>query len=100
VERLEQLSEDEIIEIHKIIQKTHIACQNVFKTKSYMILQKNGKEVGQTVDHIHFHYIPRMENDDSILGFLFRFLIYPLKSKLSEKEMKNKINLISNSLKN
>lgn len=56
VERFEMLSEEEITEIGRVIKKVNQAVEKVFQTSSYLLLQKNGREVGQT-PHVHVHYI-------------------------------------------
>jgi histidine triad (HIT) family protein len=81
------LSQEEIISFQKIINKTHLAAKDVFLVSSYFIMQKNGKNVGQTVDHLHFHYIPRKAHDTSVTCFIGKFLTYPLKGKIKPIEM-------------
>lgn len=44
------------------------------------ILQNNGRHAGQIVDHIHFHVIPRYENDNILIKFP--------RVQLSEEDMK------------
>lgn len=87
VERLEMLSEEEIVHIHRMIQKVDRAATSVFGTSSYLILQKNGSEVGQTVPHVHFHYIPRKENDASTLKFIMKMYLANMKKPISKEEM-------------
>lgn len=72
VERFEMLSEAEIARIGQVIKKVNKAAEKVFGTSSYLLLQKNGIEVGQTVPHVHFHYIPRQKGDNSTLKFLLK----------------------------
>jgi diadenosine tetraphosphate (Ap4A) HIT family hydrolase len=66
-----------------------VAAQKVFGTSSYLLLQKNGYEVGQTVPHVHFHYIPRKAGDSSTLVFLFKMFLANAKSPISPEEMEN-----------
>ncbi len=71
VERFEMLSEEEFAHMGKTIQKVHRAVRSVFNTPaSYLLLQKNGREAGQSVPHVHIHYIPR--KSDSGLNFIFQ----------------------------
>ena len=58
VERFEQLTDQEITQMGKVIKKVDRAVTEVFSTSSYLLLQKNGIEVGQSVPHVHVHYIP------------------------------------------
>ena len=50
------------------------------------ILNNNGLAAGQSVNHIHFHIIPRYENDDLIMKFT--------EHKLSQEEFINLANKI------
>ena len=50
------------------------------------ILNNNGLSAGQSVNHIHFHIIPRYENDDLIMKFT--------EHKLSQEEFINLANKI------
>lgn len=95
VERYEDLTAKEILEIHSVIQKVHAAASESFGTSSYLLLQKNGKEVGQSVPHLHFHYIARKQNDSSILKLFLKFVITPLKKPIPASEMEKVIQKLS-----
>lgn len=58
VERFEELSSLEMEEIQQIICSVDRMVKQVFGTKDYILLQKNGQKAGQSVPHVHFHYIP------------------------------------------
>jgi histidine triad (HIT) family protein len=47
--------------VHKIVEKIK---QSELKMNAYNILQSNGKDAGQVINHVHFHIIPRYENDN------------------------------------
>ena len=87
VERFEELSSNEIVEIHQVIKKIDQVVMEKFHTVSYLLLQKNGKEAGQTVPHVHFHYMPRKEGEHSALGFMVRMLMANLKNPIASVEM-------------
>lgn len=97
VERLEELTLKEQENIFELIRKTNSAMQKIENVNSYMILQKNGKEVGQSVPHLHFHYIPNKQNGSN-LSFLFRFVIAPFKGKINQNEMEKMTKRISENL--
>lgn len=87
VERFEMLTDDEITQIGRVVKKVNQAVEKVFGTSSYLLLQKNGLEVGQSVPHVHFHYIPRKKGDHSTLKFLAKMYITNLQKPLSAAEM-------------
>jgi len=88
VERFELLSDAEIIHIGNVIKKVHQGTEAVFGTSSYLLLQKNGVEVGQTVPHLHFHYIPRPLGDDSTLKFMLKMYVTNFKKPITPAEMR------------
>src|SRR5579872_2002288 len=82
VERFEDLTEGEITAIGDTIKKVHVAERNLFGYTDYVLIQKNGKGAGQTVPHVHFHYLPGAK-------FLaLRFLISPWLKPLSDEQTK------------
>ncbi len=87
-ERFEQLTDQENTSIGHVIKQVDQAAMKVFNTSSYLLLQKNGAEAGQTVPHVHFHYFPRQKGDDSSLKFLMNMYIANLKKPMSPPEMK------------
>lgn len=86
-ERFEELSEAEIARMGVVLQKVDQAVKQVFGTSAYLLLQKNGREVGQTVPHVHFHYIPRQAGNTSSLSFLMWMYIANAKGPISSEEM-------------
>lgn len=65
------------------------ATRSTFRTDDYLLLQKNGPSVGQSVGHLHFHYIPHLECAKSPLFFWVAHLLAPwfsLSSKKSRQE--------------
>jgi len=46
-----------------VVQKVAAAQLNGLKADGVNIMQANGKCAGQVVPHVHFHVIPRFEND-------------------------------------
>lgn len=92
VERFEKLTEEEITQIGRTIKRVNLLISQIFHTSTYLLAEKNGKEVGQSVPHIHFHYIPRKSGDDSILYFLWRSYAAYLGKPLSPIQMKEIVN--------
>lgn len=91
VERFEGLTDEEALRVCQLIRKVDVAATKVFGTSSYLLLQKNGKEVGQSVPHVHVHYLPRLAGDDSVLKFLFQMFAANAFSPIGQKEMNEKV---------
>ncbi|MFH0832989.1 MAG: HIT family protein [Candidatus Aenigmatarchaeota archaeon] len=67
--------QDMIVVVKKIAEHVRIK----MGTDSMNIIQNNGRISGQIVNHIHFHIIPRFENDKVIFSYR--------RVELSEKDL-------------
>lgn len=99
VARFEQLSDEEITAMGHLIKKVDRAVSKAFGTSAYMLLQKNGAEVGQTVFHVHFHYIPRKADEKVGVQFLMKFFLEAFKSPVSEDEMHENVQKMIEAMK-
>ena len=100
VERYESLTDEEILQMGQVVKKVHRAVMKVFATSAYLLLQKNGKEVGQTVPHVHIHYIPRKAGENSTLKFMSKMLIRPLFGPISADEMHANVEKLKQAMQN
>lgn len=87
VERFEMLTDAEITQIGRVIKKVNQVVEKTFNTSSYLLLQKNGREVGQSVPHVHFHYIPQKTGNSPTLPFIVSMYIANAKQPISQGEM-------------
>jgi len=67
---LTDLPDKDFIEFGKITKKIQNVFIKMLNTDQYIVLQKNGKYAGQTVNHLHFHFIPVQTNTNRMLGQL------------------------------
>lgn len=91
VERFEGITDLEAARISQVIKRVDTAVTHVFGTASYLLLQKNGAEVGQTVPHVHFHYIPRKSGNGSTLEFMTRMYLADMHRPMSPEELQRVI---------
>lgn len=87
VERLEDIEPHEMAAMHQAIKSLYQSAQKVYHSTGYLIFQKNGKEAGQSVPHVHFHFLPRKEGDYTDLGIYARMFFLQFKSPLSQEEI-------------
>lgn len=88
IERFEDITEQEFLAVGRLLKKINGAVQKMNGPSSYLVLQKNGKEI-QSVPHVHFHYIPKKVSNNKLsgLGFLWDFFWEPFRNPIEEKEL-------------
>lgn len=60
-ETLKDVSEDELNAVMKVVKKLSVALMK--DAEGVNVIQNNGQAAGQVVPHLHFHLMPRYEND-------------------------------------
>lgn len=86
VERFEDLTPEEMVKIHAMIAKVDRAERKIYGSTGYLLLQKNGSEAGQSVPHVHFHYL-RMSQSDSKVWRTLKVFVAPWLKKLTLEEI-------------
>lgn len=86
VERFEDLTDREWVDVRALILRVHSAVSSVFGEADYLILQKNGKGVGQSVPHVHFHYV-RQSGWTQTMWFLRFFFSWMIPAMSVEAQM-------------
>lgn len=61
-ETIDQLSDDHAAAIGRVLPRICRAIMKVTGASAYNILQNNGRDAHQAVDHVHFHIIPRFKD--------------------------------------
>ncbi len=52
-----------------LVKKLALKIKKATNASGINILNNNGAAAGQSVNHVHFHIIPRYENDDLVMKF-------------------------------
>ncbi|MBV1929274.1 MAG: HIT family protein [Gammaproteobacteria bacterium] len=66
---IDELSDDHAAAVGRVLPRIARAIKKVTGAQSYNILQNNGEEAGQAVEHVHFHIIPCFKDrGDNIKG--------------------------------
>lgn len=83
IERFDELTCEEMSTIQDEINLFSKVFTNLYNISEYVIIQKNGKNAGQTVSHLHFHMIPAPSQFDEIIQTAFHY-----RERISDDEMK------------
>ena len=69
-ENIYEIDDETLAHLIKIVKKLAIKIKNKLNAKGINILNNNETAAGQSVMHLHFHIIPRYDNDDLIIKFV------------------------------
>lgn len=72
---LDEMTPDAVAQTTRVLPRLAAAVQQATDAQGYNVLQNNGKVSGQAVRHVHFHIIPRVEDDG--LGYRWNASEYP-----------------------
>ena len=78
-ENIFDIDEDSLKSTISVVKEMARAIKEKMNAVGINIVQNNGKYAGQLVNHVHFHVIPRFENDNVIISYK--------RVQLSEKEL-------------
>ncbi|KAI7697382.1 Nitrilase and fragile histidine triad fusion protein NitFhit [Sarcoptes scabiei] len=63
VKRFNDLKQEEIFDLFDLIQKLQAVIEKVYATASSTIAIQDGKDAGQSIEHLHVHVLPRKSTD-------------------------------------
>jgi histidine triad (HIT) family protein len=98
IEHFDMLSDAEAAHMTQAIKKVDGAAKTAFGISSYILLQKNGREAGQTVPHVHFHYVPRKAGDLSIVKFVLKMFLVNALPPIPSADMEENVQKMRDSL--
>lgn len=78
-ERIENLTEEETADLFKTVHKIIKLINKKLEPKAIKIVQNNGKEAGQLVNHVHVHVIPFYKSEH---------VDYPRHEKPTQEQLK------------
>ena len=90
-QRLDKAPPETAAQIARILPMLAAAVQKAVNADGYNLLCNNGTAAGQVVEHLHFHIIPRKQND----GVFDRWPAYKYeegKADLIARQIKDNIN--------
>jgi len=85
---LEEIPNNELSELIKIVKKVSILLHKKLKVDGYNILQNNFRAAGQVINHFHVHIIPRSNEDG-------KFKLFIPKKQAKEEELNQILRIIN-----
>jgi len=58
-----KMNEDEIEEFPSVVKLVMTILKKAYKTDGFNIVLQEGRAAGATIDHVHFHILPRHKGD-------------------------------------
>ena len=83
-ENIYEIDDETLAHLIKIVKKLAIKIKNKLNAKGINILNNNEIAAGQSIMHLHFHIIPRYDNDDLIIKFVDHNKDFSLAEVLNE----------------
>lgn len=65
---LADLSGQELSDLINMVSRGISLLEEMFDTVDYNIVYCEGKKAGQSIEHVHWHIVPRFPNDDIIIN--------------------------------
>lgn len=98
---INELTEQEIKSIFEMIEKLKNAMREVFDATGFNFAWNEGKSAGQSIEHLHFHILPRKEGDAGVTEYEPREFFYRPGSRETtpEAELKFVSEILKNALK-
>ncbi|MEC7840121.1 MAG: HIT family protein [Chlamydiota bacterium] len=74
VERMETLSDEEVLEIHKLKIKLNKVFTIAYEMTDFLDMERNGAGAGQKIFHVHYHMYPanRLKSSDILNEIVIR----------------------------
>jgi len=93
--RYSELLEEELFDLSLSLQKVSNIVEKVYSATSLTMAIQDGKEAGQTVEHVHVHIMPRKKGDFEKNDDIYIEIEKPERRRRTEEEMKEEATMLS-----
>jgi ATP adenylyltransferase len=90
------LTKGEILHINRAIQGLQLLLDNVYNPKGYNIGINQGHYAGASIDHLHFHIIPRFGSELGFIDIVGKTRVLPEGLESVKKKLENSIDKFLN----
>ncbi len=96
VSRFIELYRDEIMHITRAIQGLQLLLDDIYQPHGYNIGMNEGKIAGGSIDHLHFHIVPRYGAELGFIDIVGKTRVLPEGLNAVKKKLEEKISLFLN----
>ncbi len=86
------LNKEELIHITRMIQGLQLMINDLYKPTGYNIGVNQGRQAGGSIEHLHFHLIPRFGSELGFIDIVGKTRVLPEGLEEVKKKIDNKIN--------
>ena len=86
-----ELTKEEIIHINRAIQGIQLLLNELYNPKGYNIGLNQGRDAGGSIEHLHFHLIPRYGSELGFIDIVGKTRVLPEGLDAVKKKLEKKI---------
>ena len=87
-----ELTKEELLHITRTIQGMQLLLDDLYNPKGYNIGINQGRDAGGSIDHLHFHLVPRYGSELGFIDILGKTRVLPEGLDNVKKKLENNIN--------
>ena len=87
-----ELTSSEILHIFRVIQGLQLLINDLYNPKGYNIGMNQGRDAGGSIEHLHFHIVPRYDSELGFIDIIGDTRVLPEGLDAVREKLKNNIN--------
>ena len=87
-----ELTKEELLHITRTIQGIQMLLDDLYNPKGYNIGINQGRDAGGSIDHLHFHLVPRYGSELGFIDIVGKTRVLPEGLDDVKKKLENNIN--------
>lgn len=86
-----ELTKEELLHINRVIQGIQLLLNDLYNPKGYNIGINQGRDAGGSIEHLHFHIIPRYGSELGFIDIVGKTRVLPEGLDAVKKKLVNNI---------